>query len=480
MRLKRIVGGLLVLLMILTLLPAAGLAAQPVEGMFSDLTPGGWYEESIYTLAGEGLVSGYPDGTFRPDRQVSVAEFITMTVLAMEYPLPVASGPWYAPYLEAARTRRLVLAGEFGSYDRAITRGEAARILYRALQLNVTNATDFIPSIADYHILTSAQKSLALQVYGAGILTGYPDRTIRFESTIRRSEAASLIHKIVDPSRIILPEAVSSWEGRLFSARGVTLGMTRSALIRLLGDPVRTGNGQWGGQWYTYHDSYRNFLMVEVRDGLVSALYSNVTLNAPAALQPGTRYRGTPSGARSLYQDETMDILRMADGGTALEVTVYLDHLDGDRINALMVRLPTYEPPVFSEQVIRAMEYDLLDVLNAERVKRGTGILTWSDGASRAALLHLQDMADRDYFAHNSPEGTTPGDRMSAQGIRWRISGENLAGGQRNVFEAHNAFLNSPGHRDVMLDSRFRHLGTAVHITTQGYLYYYGQNFYTH
>ena len=59
------------------------------------------------------------------------------------------------------------------------------------------------------------------------------------------------------------------------------------------------------------------------------------------------------------------------------------------------------------------------------------------------------------------------------------LNGENLAGGQRNVFEAHNAFLNSPGHRDVMLDSRFRHLGTAVHITTQGYLYYYGQNFYT-
>jgi hypothetical protein len=59
----------------------------PAGGSFSDVG-GHWAEDWIEQLKAEGITSGYPDGTYRPENQVTRAEMAVFLVNAFSLPLP--------------------------------------------------------------------------------------------------------------------------------------------------------------------------------------------------------------------------------------------------------------------------------------------------------------------------------------------------------------------------------------------------------
>jgi uncharacterized protein YkwD len=67
------------------------------------------------------------------------------------------------------------------------------------------------------------------------------------------------------------------------------------------------------------------------------------------------------------------------------------------------------------------------------------------------AQAHSDDMADRDYFDHVSPGGSTVGDRVTRAGYRWLAVVENLATGQENPDEVVRGWIESPPHRRALL-----------------------------
>jgi uncharacterized protein YkwD len=87
--------------------------------------------------------------------------------------------------------------------------------------------------------------------------------------------------------------------------------------------------------------------------------------------------------------------------------------------------------------------------------------LAWNDRLAAAALSHAGDMAENDYFAHESRDGTTPAQRVSAAGYDWSTAGENIAAGQGSVPEVVNGWMNSPGHCANIMNSQFVHFGMA-------------------
>ena len=87
--------------------------------------------------------------------------------------------------------------------------------------------------------------------------------------------------------------------------------------------------------------------------------------------------------------------------------------------------------------------------------------LRWSPQLAQAAQGHSDDMARRDYFAHVDPEGAKPSDRAAAAGYRfWRV-GENIAMGQRDVEQAMEAWLKSPGHCANIMRPEYVEMGAA-------------------
>ncbi|MFI5904768.1 sigma-70 family RNA polymerase sigma factor [Streptomyces cyaneofuscatus] len=101
----------------------------------------------------------------------------------------------------------------------------------------------------------------------------------------------------------------------------------------------------------------------------------------------------------------------------------------------------------------------VLQIVNTERAKEGCGPVTSNDLLATAAQRHSADMASRDYFSHTSPDGTDPGDRITAAGYRWSTYGENIAKGQRTPADVMRSWMDSPGHRANILNCSFKEMG---------------------
>lgn len=103
----------------------------------------------------------------------------------------------------------------------------------------------------------------------------------------------------------------------------------------------------------------------------------------------------------------------------------------------------------------------VINTVNAERKKGGCAALKEDARLRTAAQRHARDMINRNYFAHENPDGKTPIDRAKAAGYTGGV-GENIARGHKGPKEVTRAWMNSTGHRQNILDCRYRHTGVGV------------------
>lgn len=87
--------------------------------------------------------------------------------------------------------------------------------------------------------------------------------------------------------------------------------------------------------------------------------------------------------------------------------------------------------------------------------------LTWNTLLELAAARHSKDMADRKYFSHNTPAGTTPSQRITAAGYNYNWWGENIASGPQSEADVVKGWLNSPGHCKNLMSPNFREMGVG-------------------
>jgi uncharacterized protein YkwD len=103
----------------------------------------------------------------------------------------------------------------------------------------------------------------------------------------------------------------------------------------------------------------------------------------------------------------------------------------------------------------------LLDLMNAQRQRRGLPKLKLDRKLNAAAEDRMRDMFARGYFGHESPDGTRPDAAAARRGYRYSRIGENLATGQRSVEQAVRQWMRSRGHRATLL-GRFEDAGIAI------------------
>jgi uncharacterized protein YkwD len=107
------------------------------------------------------------------------------------------------------------------------------------------------------------------------------------------------------------------------------------------------------------------------------------------------------------------------------------------------------------------LEAQMLELVNRERASAGLPALAPDPEMTGVARLHSGDMFARGYFAHQTPEGRSPFDRMKASGVSFRTAGENLALAP-TLQIAHTGLMNSPGHRANILQPAFGRLGIGI------------------
>jgi len=107
------------------------------------------------------------------------------------------------------------------------------------------------------------------------------------------------------------------------------------------------------------------------------------------------------------------------------------------------------------------LEAQMLQLVNKERAKQGLSVLKADPELSEVARTHSRDMFARGYFAHISPEGKSPFDRMNEAHVNYLTAGENLALAH-SLSIAHNGLMNSPGHRANILNPAFGRVGIGI------------------
>ncbi len=104
----------------------------------------------------------------------------------------------------------------------------------------------------------------------------------------------------------------------------------------------------------------------------------------------------------------------------------------------------------------------LVSLTNQTREYTGLTILNEDSRLNYAAYLKAQDMLNYDYFAHVSPSGRTPWSFIEEAGYNYQYAGENLAMDFLDSGEVFQAWLNSPGHKANIVNSKFKDIGMAV------------------
>ncbi len=198
MALKRLLVGCLAFLMVFSYWPALGKAASP----FSDIQ-GHYAAADILQLYEQGVISGYKDGKFYPNRHVTRAEFLRMlleTVPVKDWikgPIPFEqlSGHWAYYYLEQSYRSGLILETEWNLVDpklgERMTRAEAALLLARAMGLKAS------PTINNpFKDLTKSlekETNAVLALNQAGIISGMTEDTYGPDQQLTRGQVSKIL-----------------------------------------------------------------------------------------------------------------------------------------------------------------------------------------------------------------------------------------------------------------------------------------------
>jgi uncharacterized protein YkwD len=119
-----------------------------------------------------------------------------------------------------------------------------------------------------------------------------------------------------------------------------------------------------------------------------------------------------------------------------------------------------------------ALEQEILVIVNQVRAQGANcggdemppvGPLTMDPNLQCAARVHSKDMADRDFFDHDNPDGDGPPDRMDAAGYDGRNWGENIAAGRDTAEETMDQWMNSPGHCSNIMAEDFDVIGVGYY-----------------
>lgn len=176
---------------------------------FSDLAHAEWAKESIEALVSKGVISGYGDGTFKPNANVTREEFVKMVVIAFDIPyegkecafLDVFENDWFRPYVGAAREYGIVngIADDIFGIRKEITRQDAAVILKRTadyVSLNINTIRTY-EGFLDNSNISDYAKEAVRALYCGGIINGRGNGLFVPTDTCTRAEAVKMIYGII-------------------------------------------------------------------------------------------------------------------------------------------------------------------------------------------------------------------------------------------------------------------------------------------
>ena len=175
---------------------------------FTDVDESNWAKDYIYDLCKKGIINGFDDGTFKPDNELTRAEFVKMTVLAFGMYdgnaevnfSDCANDDWYYPFVASAVRNGAVngISESLFAPNEKITRQDMAVIIYRIINGRITVESDYDGiNLNDFGKVTNYAKESVSEIFKAGIISGDENGNFAPMNFATRAEAAKVISVIL-------------------------------------------------------------------------------------------------------------------------------------------------------------------------------------------------------------------------------------------------------------------------------------------
>lgn len=171
---------------------------------FTDVKEKDWFYGALNDVVERGIIDGYPDGTFKPQENISRAEFTKVIVAALE--LDIVKGDafvdtenhWAQDVINTAIENHIIDRTEYGySYvpDEKITRIEMAKMVVRALgfEKDAKGKAGEKTKFMDNFAIKDADKGYVVIASENGIVNGYTNNTFQPSGKATRAEAAQML-----------------------------------------------------------------------------------------------------------------------------------------------------------------------------------------------------------------------------------------------------------------------------------------------
>ena len=468
---------------------------------------GHWAQTYIDTIQPLGVIAGYPNGTFKPNSNITRIEFVAITVNALKLSVRSvnANEYWGAPFAEVALSAGLIGEDEYGgitekNLNQNISREEMASIIVNAFYSRGKTVTETqkqaaLQTLTDFDTVSSQYYDQSVASVALGIIGGFPNSTFGPKENASRAQAAVVSYKLLVELGIITTttDDPSLTQTTAFAVNNIEIGDSYEWVIKKYGQPVREDISEYGFKWLVYHNNYKNYYQVGIQNGKVVALYTSSDLlkskNGFAIDFTKSKTTALLGEPLKFIQKGNVQYLQYNSDETATYlsnnayITAYFDTADAGKLFSVKIIDYNVEQSLKSQYGTASTplrisyEKTIFDLANVFRVAHDQDILKWHEPLADVARKHSQDMSDRSFFSHTNPSGYTPFDRILADGIDYHYAAENIAAGYTSAFSAHSGWVNSPGHRDNLLRS-IEYLGVGVYIGGE-FVNYFTQDFIT-
>lgn len=182
-------------------LPMSVTAAEGDGSRFPDVTKNDWFYEDVTRLSEMGIISGYPNGTFQPENEITNAEFLKMLTQSIgidvseELEIMLFQEHWASPYITYAYMHGILTDDELISgFDPAepISRSAMTKMMVLALGIELSQIDTPFKDTSDIYAATA---------YNEYLLRGYVladgSRVYNGEGRAKRSEASAIISRVL-------------------------------------------------------------------------------------------------------------------------------------------------------------------------------------------------------------------------------------------------------------------------------------------
>ena len=269
------------------------------------------------------------------------------------------------------------------------------------------------------------------------------------------------------------------------------IGQPVETLVQSHGEPRRVDASAFGYEWWIYEQA-----MFGIEQGKVTQVYANSADVDVSPYKIGQSieeiYRMTILDAEvSVMIGDSIYMFTMSEEDTknrlltkfeTLYAQLYIDQEEGELAGirfmdgkTLVLHQP-YEMQFVGELIVKetpssfqqfeineASAEQFFELTNVYRKKFGVEQLVVSEQLNETAMEHSEDMFLQDFISHDSPTYGSLEKRLEKNSISYEEANENVAMAYYDAIETVHGLLNSPDHREIMLDAEYTHGGTGVY-----------------